>query len=562
VNGLESGTTLRVKARAEGFSGQPEWSWTVDLEGAAAGARAVEVTPLDDTAEIIDISLSRPGVYNITAAAKGASQCRTAFQHQTVREPSAATFVFRVTPPVGSRLPMRELTMPSADAVAGPGMLDLGPGGTSQLLSIAPIDGNSRPLSSFVRLSGPAVGFEVAGYTGSGPLVAALDSTLTYELLIVPENDLAPVLLRGNGNPAFFNSRMVITPGVTVHGDTRDSLGRAIVGTRILLRADTGRPSTIGVSNATGDFLLQTREGPHSVTIVPPASSGLPEAIVPLSAGFVLATGTFEIDLGMAWSSSNHAAPLDVVVRHQGVVVQGARVRADLWSELPSVGQVRVKVGGIVGAPDVSFTAKGAARADGVTDAKGEVHLGLLPVAKYRVTVAPPEGSAAAITTTNVDLQGGPSVPLALGARVKVAGTLLPAADGAGVRVTAIDTGVLAPTTPATAVADASGRYELMLSPGRSYELIAEPPGGGRWQRVALARAATVSSGAVWSHSLPPGFSWSGSVTGGGRAVSGAVVQVFCVAPPASCVDPTIPLAEGVSRADGTIALTLPAFAP
>jgi hypothetical protein len=100
-----------------------------------------------------------------------------------------------------------------------------------------------------------------------------------------------------------------------------------------------------------------------------------------------------------------------------------------------------------------------------------------------------------------------------------------------------------------------------MLSPGRTYELIAEPPGGKRWQRVALARAAMASSGATWSHSLPGALSWSGSVTGAGRAVAGAVVQVFCVAPPASCVDSTIPLAEGVSRADGTIALTLPAFA-
>jgi hypothetical protein len=561
VAGLESGTTLRLKARAEGFSGQAEYAWTVEIEGAAAGARAVELLPLDDTAQVIDVSLSRPGIYNISAAVKSVAQCRAAFQHQSVREPSSAAFVFRVTPPPGSRLPTRELSVLSADAASGPRVLDLGPGGTNQLLSISPIDGSSRPLPSFVKLSSPSFGFEMSGYTGSGPLLAALDAALTYELLIVPESDLAPVLLRGDGKPAFFDTRMVITPGITVHGDTRDFRGRAVEGTRILLRADTGRPSTIGVSNATGDFLLQTREGPHSITVVPPEGSGLPEARVPLSAGFVLATGTFEIDLAVKWSSSNQAAPLDVVVRDQGAVVEGARVRADLWSELPSVAQVSVKVGGVVGAMDVAFTAKGAARADGVTDAKGEAHLGPLPVAKYRVTVAPPEGGAAAITSTDVDLNGGPSVPLALGARVKVTGTLLPAADAVGVRVTALDTGVLAPTAPATAIADANGRYELVLSPGRTYELIAEPPGGKRWQRVALARAAMASSGATWSHSLPGALSWSGSVTGAGRAVAGAVVQVFCVAPPASCVDSTIPLAEGVSRADGTIALTLPAFA-
>jgi hypothetical protein len=275
----------------------------------------------------------------------------------------------------------------------------------------------------------------------------------------------------------------------------------------------------------------------------------------------VLASGVLELELSMSWAASNRSAPLDVVVRDRGLLVEGARVRADLTSELPSVGQVRLKAPGVVGATDTFFTAQGAARAEGLTDAGGQARLGQLPAGKYRITVTPPEGSMAAVTTTNVDLQGGPPVLLPLGALVKVTGTLLPAADGAGVRVTAIDTGVLAPTTPVTAIAGLDGSYELMLSPGRTYELIAEPVGARRWHRIALARGVVAASGAAWSHTLPTGLAWSGTVTGGGRPVPDAIVQVFCVAPPASCVDPTIPLVEGVSRSDGTISLTLPAFA-
>jgi hypothetical protein len=564
VSGLESGSVLRLRARAEGFTGVPVWDdWIVELEGAPPGSPEVIVTPLDDTLAVVDISLSKPGVYNITARLEGASQCRPAFAHPSVRDRSAASFIFRVTPPPGSRLPTRELPMLLADASRAVRTLDLGMGGAGQVLSIAPVDERGQPLPSFVRVSGPSFGFDLSGYTGAGPVVATLESTLAYELLIIPEVNLAPVLVRGSGSPQFFDGRMAIAPGVVVHGEARDGSGRAVEGARVLLRADTGRPSTIGVSGVNGAFSLQTRDGILSATIVPPPGSGLPEARVPVSPGIVLVPGVRDLELSMTWAASGKSAPLAVVVRDKGVLVEGARVRADLVGELPSVGQVRVKAGGVVGATDMYFTARGTARAESVSDAQGTARLGLLPTGRYRVTVSPPPGASAAITSTDVDLQGaGPSVTMTLAPLVKVMGTLLSGSDGAGVRVTALDAGVLAPLSPTVATADASGKYELMLSPGRSYELVAEPGGGKRWQRIAVARLTVTPNGDPWTHTLPGGVSWSGIVTGGGRRVAGALVQVFCVAPPASCVDATIPLAEGVTRPDGTLALTLPNFAP
>ena len=102
VTGLESGSILRVRARADGLAGDLEWNWVVELEGASSGTDEVVVTPLDDTRSVMDISLAKAGVYNIMVRVKGASPCRDGFQHPAVRAPSAPSFIFRVTPPAGS----------------------------------------------------------------------------------------------------------------------------------------------------------------------------------------------------------------------------------------------------------------------------------------------------------------------------------------------------------------------------------------------------------------------------------------------------------------------------
>jgi hypothetical protein len=98
----------------------------------------------------------------------------------------------------------------------------------------------------------------------------------------------------------------------------------------------------------------------------------------------------------------------------------------------------------------------------------------------------------------------------------------------------------------------------LPLAAGRAYELLVEPDptlGLARWvvgfynPQVGVNTRADV---------IPPAIAWSGTVTGAGRVVAGALVQVYCSTPATWCADPNLVLAQGTTAADGSISLALP----
>jgi hypothetical protein len=212
------------------------------------------------------------------------------------------------------------------------------------------------------------------------------------------------------------------------------------------------------------------------------------------------------------------------------------------------------------GASDVvELAATGTARADALTNGSGVASLGPLPAGPYHVVVAPAAGSSSAIAELDVTLPPtGLARDVALASTVTQPGTLEPAALVAGSKITAIDEGALPPATLATAIANDAGAYALTLSPDRTYELLVTPVPGSGLASSVLAVFSPGATPAARSDTVPGGLSWRGSVTGGGRPVAGAVVQVFCVGPSASCLDPTIAVAQGTSAPDGTLALVLP----
>jgi hypothetical protein len=100
----------------------------------------------------------------------------------------------------------------------------------------------------------------------------------------------------------------------------------------------------------------------------------------------------------------------------------------------------------------------------------------------------------------------------------------------------------------------------LLVDPGRSYELVIQPAAGKSVARTIVAPTAVstadVSIGAV---TLAHGRSVPVMVQGnGGNAVDRAFVQIFCQASSATCVDPAMPLAEGVTTSDGRLDVVLP----
>jgi hypothetical protein len=564
--GLEAGpsSVLRMQASVSNYVGNADggavqWLWSVKMAGAASLA-IFPWTPVDDAGTTIDVALGTAGTYQIEAHVVGAPSCDRAPLIVTVSPPQTPSFRFRVTPPAATQLPVREMLVTSTDAASGAQSLDLLNDGPSTVVSLTPVDVRNFPLPSYVRITSPAFLFDLEGSTERGALIAPLATSLTYDVLVVPDNGLAPLIVSGTPDSVSTKmAMMAIGPGAAVTGSMRDGDGQAVSGARVALKAGQ-RPSTVGVSGADGSFTLTTREGTLSAAILAPAGSGLPDAYVTASPGIALAAGATSLDLGMSWAKVPAAALTIKVSTPGGLAVAGAGVRADLATPLSNVGTLTVH-----GAPDVQLPASGTAHADGVTDALGVVHLGLLPTGTYHVIVAPPEDPASAITLADVVLPAaGTTAAIALAAPVTFLGTLEPLGATAGAKVTAIDRGLLAAATLPTATAAADGTYALALAAGRSYELLVEPSAATTLARavVDVVTPMSTSAGGSRTQVVPSALLWKGSIKGGGSVVSGALVQVYCAEPASSCLDATLAVAQGTTAPDGTVTLALPNPSP
>ncbi len=546
-----------LSASVIGFSGTPKWTWVIQL---VAGGLSTDVTATatNDSGSTAEIPLQTPGTLEVQALIEGAPTCDrpTPFPFQ-ISPPPTPSYLFRVTPPSASRLPISESVL-LASAVGGAHPINLGAGSPSDVVSLAPVDARGVPLPSFVRVTSPSFTFDLEAYTGTSAFIAPLSPDLTYNVLIVPDGDVAP--MRVSGNAAALQMLIgpmaagpTIMPGLSVTGTALDAHGAPVVGTRVLLR-NGDVPSTVGVAGPDGRFSLSARDGTLSAEIVPPDGSGLPTAHVPT--GIVLLAQETNLALTMTWAAGS-SGDLSVTVRAGvgGALVEGARVRADLAGDFVSVGTLTVDAPGILA--DAQLSASGTAEADGVTDAQGVAHLGELPAGSYHITVAPPDGSANAVTMSDVVVPAAgltAEIPLAL--PVAVTGTLTPVGPTTGATVTAIDQGVLASSALATATVGADGSYALMLSPGRSYELLVAPPPGQSLGAGVLSTVTVGPNGGSNDFAVPAGVAWSGVVTGAGRPVAGALVQVFCSA--SACIDGSIAVAQGMTGDDGSLSLVLP----
>jgi hypothetical protein len=558
---LEAGATskLRMQASVSGYvgsadGGAPRWDWSVTMAGGSSLA-SLNFDFVDDSHSTIDVSLANPGTYQVQVHVVGAPACDRAPLVFVVNPAATPSYRFRVTPPSSSQLPVREVLVRSTFVGQGPQTLDLPDVKASEVVSLSPVDVRGFALPSYVRITSPSFAFDIEGYTGRGALVAPLALTFTYDVLVVPD-DLMLAPLHVSGLPDSVAAKMAIVPGAAVTGVMHDGDGGAIVGGRVILRSGA-RPSTIGVSGADGSFALTTRDGALAADLYPPPGSGLPDAHVAASPGVVLLAGMTALDLSMDWAKTP-ASSLTVKVTGPGQGapgVTGARVRADLAGPLPNVGTLHVH-----GATAADLPATGAAHAEAVTDAQGVAALGLLPSGTYHLIVTPPDGATGvAITLADVSaVGGGGTIPIALAAPVMVSGTLAPSAGAAGAKVTAVDQGPLAAVTVPTTTAGPDGKYALALAAGRTYELLVEPNPALGLARSVVAIVKPASGAPPRMDGVPPALVWKGTITSGGHVVAGALVQAYCGAPAASCLDPTLAVAQAVTAADGTATLALP----
>ena len=107
------------------------------------------------------------------------------------------------------------------------------------------------------------------------------------------------------------------------------------------------------------------------------------------------------------------------------------------------------------------------------------------------------------------------------------------------------------------------GGYTLSVDPGgamqdRVYQVVADPPVGSPLARTVLGTVAVRAANKVApDYTVASAAPFTGTVSVADRLLGGAVVQVFCLS--STCLDPAYPIAETVTRQNGTFTVALPA---
>jgi hypothetical protein len=541
---LPAGPGVRLRVRAElGGQAAPSapWTWTVTY-GDGLG-ELVDVIPIDAQRSVVEVPLERAGRYQLEADVKECRLAEAAFATATATRLSQ--FRVRLAAPAGQPYPVQESVLQvKAGQRPAPAPLVL-LAGTE--VAFEPHDAaGTGSVASYIRITEPLSLLTVEGHTALSPFRARLLPSMVYDVLFVPDGDVAPVLQLARTPSALAVLPLQLTPGTPVTGTLADGAGRPVADARVILRAGV-LTSTVGASDAGGAFALRARTGTFTLSVAPSPQSGLPDLT---ATGVVVPGETESVAFQIAWASLPTAAPALSVQGPDGLrPAVGARVTIDRATALPAAGTLRIN--------GMAISLDGLAHATGVVAASGAVALPPVPSGSYRVTVVPADGDAAsALTTATLDLGPGSQVQtIKLAAPVQLHGTL--AAAPAGTRVFA---GARAGDPPRPAVSagvNADGSYALGVDPGRDYVVWAEPSRGGARAQLALVRAGATE---VPARTLPPTLDVPATVTGSGSSggLAGVVVQVFCEARSPSCLDPTLPLVEAVTTSGGAVSLRLP----
>jgi hypothetical protein len=548
-----AGATLRVRVQSN-LSDQGQWTWTARF-GDGAGTDLV-VTKLDPQGTLVTVPIERAGRYQLTARASlaGTACTATAIAFATSAESHLGQFRLRITPPAGN-FPVQEVTVQATAGMALVRTLSLQRG---EQVSLQPRDELGRDgIASYVRVSqnGSSLAFE--GHTGLAQFRPHLLATSRYDVLFVPDEEIAPLWVPSQTPAALNVLPQTLSPGAALSGRLLDANGAAVKDGRVILRAGP-LTSTVGTSGLAGDFALHVRAGQFSMTVAPPPGSGLPElTLTPengLNIGAVASAGTMEVK----WAAVTPVSVGLIVQDAQKQMVAGVRVRLDRVAPLAAAATLTYRPP--AGAP-VTRSIPGYVRLTAQAGLDGTATVPAVLPGAYRLTIVPADGDgSSALTELDLDVPAGgiASRTVALATRVPLRGKLPTAAAGAQVYATPRDTDP--PRPVAVATVSTGGSYQLDVDPRRSYLVWADPARGGAFARAQLATVAAGATGAaVPDRPLPKALPFTGRVTDDtGMPIGFAVIQVFCDQASTSCFDPTLPLGEGITDGQGSFGLTLP----
>jgi hypothetical protein len=547
------GAMLRVRGELTGTFGPSfDWKWSVTL----ADGSPVEVIEVGNDPSLIEFALDSFGTYSIAVELTGSDHCAGG-RTVTVARPGArlASFRVRVTPPPASGLPAQDL---ERQVVGG------APSGGNTLALVVgirvPLDvrraADDTPLGAYVRLTDAVSGAVVETRTTRDAPGLVTVAPGSYAMLVVPEGDVAPALYPVRSAAALVGTTLMMDDGATVNGTVMDAAGKPIAGAAVVLRAGA-LVSTTGSTDSAGAFHLYARSGTFGVTVVSSLTAGALESKLAAAGGVVvdtaIATPTAPLALKIQPGPLAEAA---VALTAQDAVSLGPAARVTLEAVEPLANIATVTMG--VAAPRMMA---GDVRVTIAPKADGTLTTGGLPRGRYRMTVYPADaGSRDGVTSTELDLRAGNLAPLSLplSPKVKLSGKLLPATMASGVRLLALDEAGL----PITATADAGpgGVFELAVSPLRRYTLRALPRPDQLLARASFPAVGVASVDVIVpDRSMPRALLFAGRVVDPDlHGVGTSLVQAFCISGAPGCADDQTPVAETVTRSDGTFQVMLP----
>ena len=222
--GLESGPDVKLRVMATvrnpGPRATPIWTWKVVFGGDLT--LPITITTIGSDPKVVEFPIARPGSYDITARVDTGVVCTPAEQIPLVNLPSPS-LLFRVTPPpsAGFPIPPQDVKIGFTGATPSTTVLNLA-GGTAY--SVAPQEDQGFTfIPSYVRISGLTSGVVVEGYTAGGPVNAFLLPSTVYDVLVIPDGQIAPTLF--SATLPVSGAPLVLDPGIPVSGTTLDGSG-------------------------------------------------------------------------------------------------------------------------------------------------------------------------------------------------------------------------------------------------------------------------------------------------------------------------------------------------
>jgi hypothetical protein len=552
------GSKLRVRVQPSDSKAAPAtWEWTASY-GDGAGVE-VPVTTLDPQGSEVELPLEKPGRYQIAASAalKGTPCNVSTMAFATAADQRLGHFRVRITPASGP-FPVQEAPVQARAGLPVVQALTVRQG---QPVTFQPQDElGIRGVSAYVRVSQLGSSLAVEGHTARADFKPTLLGTFSYDVLFVPDEQIAPLLILGQTPAALNVLSQKLSLGAALTGTLRDAAGAPLKDGRVILRAGP-LTSTVGKSLPGGDFALRVRAGQFAVTASPDPLSGLPELSLPADSGLTITDGPSAGALELKWAPIN-PAPVSLVIRTAGGVAPAAGARVRLERATPMAG-----AGTLVYTPDgaapITRSIAGSVRLTGQVGADGGVSFLRVPPGSYRLLVTPADTDHASALTAvplEVSAAGVNGQVVRLSARVKLRGRLLPAPGSADTRIYATPRDLDPPRPVAVATVAADGSYQLEVDPQRAYLVWADPGLGKPFARTQLAVVPSADGAVVPDRTLPRALAFSGVLAGEapGMTIGGAVIQIFCDVAAASCLDPTITLGEGLSDGRGAFSLSLP----